>query len=145
MSFPLGVMFDMDKVVEPADVLPPMGGNRKRRGVEPARRRRLIQVELTDDMWPMGLSAASCESKLTLVTTAELLARSDALKPSWIVSCCFFPSTLPEKPATVTEQEQQLGYLGCVKPEAPETCWCKNPRSSRGPFAYISSYIYTWA
>ncbi|CAJ1389649.1 unnamed protein product [Effrenium voratum] len=33
-----------------------------------------VKVELTDDMWPMGLSAASCESKLTLVTTAEFLS-----------------------------------------------------------------------
>ena len=27
---------------------------------------------------------------------------------SWIASCCFFPSTLPQKPATVTEQSSNL-------------------------------------
>ena len=31
---------------------------------------------------------------------------------AWIASCCFVPSPLPQKPATVTEKKQQLGYLG---------------------------------
>ena len=31
---------------------------------------------------------------------------------AWIASCCFFLSTLLQKPATVTEQKQQRGYLG---------------------------------
>ena len=33
----------------------------------------------------------------------------------WIASCDrFFPSTLPQKPATLTEKEQQLGYPGTL-------------------------------
>ena len=33
-------------------------------------------------------------------------------KYTWIASCCFCPSTLHQEAATVTEQPQQLGYLG---------------------------------
>ena len=37
--------------------------------------------------------------------------------PAWIASCDrFCPCTLPQKPATVTEKKQQLGYLGRFSP-----------------------------